>query len=342
MNNSIDYPKKIEAFRSHILPATSVLIVAHDYPDPDCIGSAYGITQLLSNWGIKTSVITFGGFVGRAENRAMIRYLNIDILPFPLLELKDFEKIILVDCFPGGGNVSLPADIPVHAVFDHHLDKPVANAPYFYDIRQDIGATSTLITKYLLESRCPISSKAATALFYGIKTDTREMGRDVSAEDQQCYKLLFDMMDFKVLSLIENPDRDIEFFRIVHSATESALCYGNVGFIHLKTVASPDLIAEMADFFHSLERLEWMICSGIFKKNIYFSIRSKNFSEAGLSAEKLARRLGGTGGGHGKIGAGRIPLKSKQVGDRLILEFIKIMKETFRIEDKGPETLLDV
>jgi nanoRNase/pAp phosphatase (c-di-AMP/oligoRNAs hydrolase) len=339
MGAILNYSEKLQDLKNHILPTSSVLIVAHDYPDPDCIGSAHGMAQLFSHWGIKSSVVTFGGFVGRAENRAMIRYLNIEILPFPLVELKDFERIILVDCFPGGGNVSLPADKPIHAVLDHHLEKPVGQAPYFSDIRKEVGATSTIVTKYLLQAQCPISSKLATALFYGIKTDTREMGRDVSQEDQECYKLLFDMMDFKLLSLIENPDRDIEYFRIVHSAAESAINYGNVGFIHLHKVASPDLVAEMADFFHSLEQLEWIICSGVFKKNIYFSIRSKSMSEAGVHAEKIAKSLGGSGGGHGKIGAGRIPFKPKLENQTMEM-FIKLFKQIFRIEDKKPEKIL--
>ncbi len=76
-----DFNEKLEAFRSHIFPASTVLILTHDFPDPDCLASAFGISHLLSFWGIKSSVISFGGFVGRAENRAMIRFLNIRTVP---------------------------------------------------------------------------------------------------------------------------------------------------------------------------------------------------------------------------------------------------------------------
>jgi len=37
-----------------------------------------------------------------------------------LLEIKDYDCIIVVDCFPGNNNVSLPANIRVNAVLDHH------------------------------------------------------------------------------------------------------------------------------------------------------------------------------------------------------------------------------
>lgn len=163
--HSGDFAEKIEKLRNHIIPASSVLILTHDYPDPDCLASAFGIYHLLSFWGIKSSVISFGGFVGRAENRAMIRFLNISTVPFVLTEVNDFERIILVDSFPGKGNVSLPKTTPVHAVIDHHPNDPLPGSTFFFDIRKDYGATSTIITKYLLEAHCPITPKLATALF---------------------------------------------------------------------------------------------------------------------------------------------------------------------------------
>lgn len=305
-----DFQEKIESFREHILPLSSVLILTHDYPDPDCLASAFGVSTLLSFWGVKSSVISFGGFVGRAENRAMIRFLNIKTIPFVLTEINDFEKIILVDCFPGRGNVSLPVTIPVHAVIDHHPNKSIPGTHFFSDIRKEYGATSTIITKYLLHAGCPIDPRLATALFYGIKTDTGEMRREGSPVDLECYKYLFDIMDHQLLSRIENPDRDVEYFKILHRATEYAVTFDAIGYTHLGNVTTPDYVAEMADLFHSLEKLEWMICSGIFKNQIFFSIRTKNSDKAGVSAEKIASILHGSGGGHSRVAAGKVPLES--------------------------------
>lgn len=333
---SSDFNEKLNAFRDHVQPAASILILTHDYPDPDCLASAFGVAHLLAFWGMKSSVISFGGFVGRAENRAMIRFLNIRTVPFVLTEIKDFDKIILVDSYPGKGNVSLPINVPIHAVIDHHPNEPLPNTKFFYDIRKDFGATSTIITRYLLEAGCPISPKLATALFYGIKTDTGDMRREVTFDDLECYKYLFDVMDHKLLSRIENPDRDVEFFKILHRAAESAYTLDAIGYTHLGNVSTPDYIAEMADLFHSLEKLEWMICSGVFKNQIFFSIRSKNSDAAGINAEKLASMLGGSGGGHSRVAAGRIPLE-----DNITIEkFEYSMKEVFSIKNIVPENLL--
>jgi nanoRNase/pAp phosphatase (c-di-AMP/oligoRNAs hydrolase) len=328
--NNNSFSEKLRKFREHLLPTSSALIITHDYPDPDCLASAFGVSHLLSFWGVKSSVISFGGFVGRAENRAMIRVLNIPTVPFVLTEIKDYHRIILVDCFPNKGNVPLPPGSTIHAVIDHHPHQPPDDAPYFHDIRKDFGATSTIITKYLMEAQCPITPKLATALFYGIKTDTGDMRRENVAEDVECYRLLFDIMDHRLLSRIENPDRDEEFFRILHRAVESTTTSESFGYTYLGNVSTPDYVAEMADLFHSLERLEWMICSGVFKNHIFFSIRSKTLDTAGAIAEQLATQLGGSGGGHARVAAGRIPVESETT-NRTIIEFENTMRTVFGI-----------
>jgi nanoRNase/pAp phosphatase (c-di-AMP/oligoRNAs hydrolase) len=333
--------QKLEELRRHVLPSSSTLILTHDYPDPDCIASAFGISQLLSFWGAASSVISFGGFIGRAENRAMIRFLNIHTIPFMLLELKDFERIIVVDCFPGKSNVSLSAQATVHAVIDHHRYGPVPGAPFYQDIRRDIGATSTIVTEYLNAAGCPIHPKLATALFYGLKTDTGDMGRESSQEDLACYKSLFALMDHALLAKIENPDRDVAFFKILHRASQSMIAFGSLGYIPLGSIASPDYVAEMADLFHSLAKIDTTVCCGVFKKNIFFSIRAKNRDEAGMNAEKIATALGGGGGGHGKMGAGRVPF-DKAHEEELFARFLATIKETFNIVTaKGVHILED-
>jgi len=334
-----DYSHKLSELREAILPASSVLILTHDYPDPDCLASACGISELLSFWGVKSSVISFGGFVGRAENRAMIRFLNIRTVPFVLIgDVSEFDRIILVDCYPGNGNVSLNSDTPVHAVIDHHPNVPGKDASFFHDIRADYGATSTIVTNYLLQAKCPIPPKIATALFYGIKTDTGDMRRNASVNDVECYKSLFGIMEYKLLAEIEKPDRDTEFYRMLHKAAEAAVCYDNVGYAHLGAVTAPDYIAEMADLLHRLEKLEWMVCTGIFKNQIFFSIRSKNSSGAGIIAEKLSAAFGGSGGGHSRFAAGRLPI---QTDLNILLEEIElVVKDIFNIKTVDKETLL--
>jgi nanoRNase/pAp phosphatase (c-di-AMP/oligoRNAs hydrolase) len=337
-DNMPQYQGKLDGFREAVLPASSALILTHDYPDPDGLASAYGIAALLGFWGTDHTVISFGGFVGRAENRAMVRFLNIKAVPFALIDTDDFDRIILVDCCPGRGNVSLPPGVPVHAVIDHHQSAMPPDATFFHDIRGEYGATATVVTRYLIEAGCPIPPKLATALFNGIKTDTGGILRDAAPEDVDCYKRLFDIMDCRLLSQIENPERDAEFFRVIHAAIESATCYKNVGRVHLGPVTAPDSIAEMAEFFRCWGKLEWIICTGVFNNQIFYSIRSNASPLAGTHAERLAARFGGNGGGHAKAAAGKLPI----VGDveDMVDNINLAIREIFGVAEEQAENLL--
>jgi nanoRNase/pAp phosphatase (c-di-AMP/oligoRNAs hydrolase) len=245
-----------------------------------------------------------------------------------------------VDCYPGRSNVSLPAERPIHAVLDHHIVPATDNRPYYHDVRQYIGATSTIVTEYLTVANCPVASKLATALFYGIKTDTGDLGRDTSQEDLECYKWLFSKMDHGLLAKIENPDRDVGFFRTVHRAAEAMVAFDSFGYIPLGTVGSPDVVAEMADLYHGLEKIDTTICCGIFKKHIFFSIRAKQRDEAGNKAEAIAIAMGGGGGGHGKVGAGRFPFEKDTLTETMN-RFVATFKKEFNIPNEPGVPLLE-
>jgi nanoRNase/pAp phosphatase (c-di-AMP/oligoRNAs hydrolase) len=339
MRNTIS--NKVEYLRSCLLPARSVLIACHDYPDPDCIASAFGVYTLLRFWHVAKPVIAFGGFVGREENRTMVRSLGIPMLSYSQVKLDAFQKIIIVDSFPGNSNLSLPLSAPVSVIFDHHYNKNKQLVSCFQDIRQQVAATSTIVTQYLTAAGCPISPQLATALYYGIKTDSRDMAGDVSMDDVTMYRMLLAMVDYPLLLTIENPLRSQAFFKTVDKALESAIILGMIGYTHLGEIQSPDYVPEMADFLSRLNTIEYLVCSGLYIDQLFFSIRSKKGLKAGYYADRIASTMGGHGGGHLKIAAGRIPLKGMTPAEAE-QQFLKVLKRIFHTGSKTaqPEKLL--
>lgn len=330
---------KVQQLKQALLPAESALIITHDYPDPDSLAAAFGLSRLFSFWGIKNVMITFGGFIGRAENRAMVKLLGIDALPLPLVYITDYQRVVVVDSLPHQGNIGLSEQVKVDAVIDHHLNKPDANAPYFHDIRKEAGATAAIITEYLIETGCPIDSDLATALYYGIKTDTHDLSVDFAPEDLQAYRFLFDKLDNSKLYRIENPELERQYFTVLHEALEAFTIYRKVGHAHLGTVGTPDFIAEMADMFARLKELEWMLCSGICKGVLYFSLRSTKSREAGRNARAIAQHCGGSGGGHEMIAAGQIPLQARD--DQSTYErFVEVFKDIFELQEVPPQRVV--
>ena len=56
--------------------ARNILILPHNNPDPDAVASAVALRQLLTERLNAKVDIAYRGIIGRAENRALVRYLG--------------------------------------------------------------------------------------------------------------------------------------------------------------------------------------------------------------------------------------------------------------------------
>ena len=283
------------------------IILPHDNPDPDALASAAALKYVAKELLEKDAAIGLGGFVGRAENRAMLRYLNIPLVPVPELPLDDPAAIIaLVDTQPGRRNNSLPAGVLPAIVIDHHPAYGPAEVP-FSDLRDGYGATSTILTEYLMDTRLAVETKIATALFYGIMAETQDLGREAAEVDMAACHFLYPYTNKRRLSKIENARVPREYFRGFRQAIEGAVVYEKAVISILGDVRYPDMVAEMADFLLRLEEVEWAAAIGHYQGALYVSLRTTQ-REAN-AGELLQQVLGNEhAGGHDMIAGGRIRL----------------------------------
>ncbi len=156
---------------------SKILILPHNDPDPDAIASAVALRHLLAEQAGVDSRIAYKGIIGRAENRALVRYLDYPLQRLTGADLRQAWPIALVDTQPGAGNNALPAHVAPAIVFDHHPYREATAGAAFADVRPGLGSTSTLLVEYLQAAGIEPSPPLATALFYGIKTDTLGLGR---------------------------------------------------------------------------------------------------------------------------------------------------------------------
>src|SRR5665647_1489523 len=73
-----------------------ILVVVHDNPDPDSLASAMALRHLFAVRLNREAVIAFSGMIGRSENLAMAKSLQIPLTPFPIIELKMFQVVCLL------------------------------------------------------------------------------------------------------------------------------------------------------------------------------------------------------------------------------------------------------
>ena len=299
---------KLERLSTIIKGKKSALIVSHTNPDPDAIASAFALQYFICEMGEKTnSTIAFNGIIGRAENRALIEYLNLDYRILENINPTDFDLIALVDTHIGMGNNPLSNDIPISIQIDHHPRLSNLKKAAFSDIRESFGSTATILTGYILSSGLKINTKLATALFYAIKAETQDLGREAKSADKKAYFILYQLIDFKALANIQRASLLPQYFQDMGRAIRRTTVYDNVVISAPGQVDNPDMVAELADTFMRLKDAEWAIVMGCYDENMYISVRSNNpDNDAGELVRNVVAKMG-TAGGHDMFAGGRIP-----------------------------------
>jgi len=292
------------------LRSKKAAIITHNNPDPDCIAAAFGLKLLLNRHFKVSATVFYGGMVGRAENRCMVNRLKLQMQEISGLDPRTFRTVAMVDTQPGAGNNSLPPEISPDIVIDHHfpLRKKTRSAP-FHDVRREAGSSSTIITEYLREADVKIPRKTATALLYGIKTDTYDLEREAAPEDVAAYRFLLDKVDRSLLSRIENPLHNRNYYIHLHDALENVEIYDDILVTVLFDVAYPEITAEIAEWFYFMWGIHWVLAAGVEQdSSIYLSLRTRHKKRnAGRLIQQIAGRRG-TAGGHEQIAGGRIIL----------------------------------
>lgn len=285
--------------------AQKVLVLTHDYPDPDSVASALGLKRLLER-RVKGCEVTigYGGIVSRAENRALVKAVKADMTPLADLDFASFQGTALVDTQPRTGNNSFPAGKWPTVVLDHHPLRPETRRARFHDVRTRFGATATMMYEYLKAARLRLDPELATALFYGIRTETQALTREASRSDREAYVGLLPQVVFRKIYDIEYAGVSRGYFGQLGAALAGTTLYGDVAFTSLGEVPSPDFCAEFCDLILRLESTRWALCVGWKDDVLYLSLRTRERrGHAGRTIGKVVGREG-KAGGHGMMAGG--------------------------------------
>lgn len=280
----------------------SVLILTHDYPDPDAIASAFCLKFLLQEAYRISSRMAFGGRISRMENQAMVRLLKIPIHKLKPSDFRQYPAVCLVDTQPDFKNNSFPKNRKAFLVLDQHpsVKKPNADCAI---IDTECGATCVILAEACLLLELDIPAAAATALAYGILTDTQNLYRVRRRDVIQTYLSLLPRTDMRRLAKIQNPPRSKHFFQTLVAGIGRAKVCRSLIFSHLGRVHSPDTVAKIADLLLSYQGMRAAFCTGRCKGRLHLSLRMR---EGSLPANDVLRSIleKGEAGGHDTIAGG--------------------------------------
>ena len=305
--------------------ADKILILLHDNPDPDAMASALALRAVLGRNKQTAAIGHFGANVSRPENVAMAELLEIDLTPVTAGQVADFDSVAMVDVQPPFFGDLFPR---VDSVIDHH-PKIGGYKAEFARISPSEGATSTIMTGLLRASGIEISERLATALLYGIKTDTFSLTRDADDEDVEAFTFLYKRANLGLLRKIEKAEIPSDELTVFGKSLARHRIVNNVLFINVGKVKREYLIPKMADFCMQAKDVEWVVSFGVLN-DVYFVASLRNVGYV-KSAGKVARKIfqmfapnGGAkngsaarGGGGGHRSAAKLVVPMSEIKKRL-------------------------
>jgi len=287
----------------------NLTIVMHDYPDPDALASAMILSYLVRKRNGVRSRIVYGGVITRAENRAMIQQLKLRVIPISRVRLNQHSLIAMVDTQPGFGNQSLPRHLSPAMVFDHHIGGDLTHVT-LADVRPAFGASATMLIEYLHAAELEILVDIATAVTYAIRSETQELGRDVSQADIETYLSVYEKANKHKLAKIFHPSLPNQYYAMLFTALQQAKIFQHIIHVHLKEVASPEFVALIADLLLRHERMGWSLVTGRYHEQLFISMRCNHpHAHAGKMLKQIVGKMG-SAGGHPRMAGGQIPVAS--------------------------------
>jgi nanoRNase/pAp phosphatase (c-di-AMP/oligoRNAs hydrolase) len=241
----------------------------------------------------------------------MVNELEIKAKAIDDLDLDTFNAVCMVDTQPGTGNNSYPEDKRVDLIIDHHQLKESTQACRWVDVRPEYGASASILFEYLQSQEVKIATKLATILFYAIKSETEDLGRDWTKSDREAYLKLMPLCNNRILHEITRPKSSRIYFRYFETGLKNAKIYGNALVFNLYNIDHPEIVAEIADFLMRVDGVDIVLGLGCYHDEGVLSMRtSQQETHAGALMQEVIQGLG-TGGGHSMTAGGQIrPLEA--------------------------------
>ncbi|MBW3553435.1 MAG: DHH family phosphoesterase [Gemmatimonadetes bacterium] len=316
MSTGSENARRVHELRAFARGTEVVPVLIQPDPDPDGMASALALRVLLHRKEEDSPIISLGE-VTRPENQRMAELIGLRVVRITPPELKGFKRVIAVDTQPA------PVESRTRfAVIDHHPVRTGYTAD-FVDIRPDYGAAATILTEYLrVADEERITPRLATALIYGIRTDTEVLRRGTAAADVEAYAFLQGRADQDLLRRIGRPAFSESALRSVGKALAALRKENDVAVAYVGRLddRAAHVLPNLADFCLAIEGVAWSAAGGIVGDQLVVNIRHVG---GGMGAGDLAKALAeeeGKGGGHKTMARVAIDLNgsrrfSEEAGD---------------------------
>lgn len=262
--------------------------------DPDAMASAMALKRIMSH-RVHDVVIAKINEVTRPDNLAMIRYTHIHMEDYSPDMLPRFQRLAMVDSQPH--HHPLFKDLHFSILIDHHpLPEVPAEAKYM-EVRPEYGATSTMMTEYLYNLKIRPGKLLATALQFGIKTDTASFERHFYDVDLRAYQFLARYADHNLLSRIARSAFHQRWLDVLAKATTNMYSAKSGQYTFVGEVDNPDILVITADFLMQVYEIRWVAVAGVYQGQVVIVFRGDGIArDVGSFATQVFSDIGSAGG----------------------------------------------
>ena len=278
-------------------------VVTHDDPAPDAIASAVAMRAVAAHFGVEADIV-YRGDLAHQENRAFANLLAVELRAWSETDTEEYDTVAVVDhAEPAGEPLAVAVDIVVD-----HFEPHDAYEPAFADVRPNMSATSTILTKYVQEYDMPVDEDVATALLYGIRAETFEFKRDTNPADLTAAAFLYPFADHDTLEQVESPSMSPETLDVLAEAIANRQVRGSHLVSNAGFVSDPQALSQAAQHLLNLEGITTSAVFGIAGDTIYVAARSKDIRIDIGNALQQAYEDIGRPTGHSTQAVAEIPL----------------------------------
>ena len=259
--------------------------------DCDGICAASLLIWVLGKRGIKYSAST-------------VHYLNNEQIES--LKNEEYEYFVFLDV--GATQISsLQRMNATVFVIDHHPPENGVDA-VVTDVREEFGATTTILVEYLRELGITPETDTATAMLFAIRAETLEYLRGATPMEYEASQYLHELADIDLLERMTQPAFTPETLDTIGEAILGREVRASSLVAGVGVITERDALPQAADYLMRLEGISTVLVFGVVDDRIEISARSKDSRVDLDSVMRDAFGDVGSGGGHREMAGAQVPL----------------------------------
>ncbi len=311
----MDYKEHARQLEKVIASYGHLLIAIKGSPDPDAMASAFALKEICSSTNT-TALIDSPIYPSLAQNLKIVKNLHLPI------SFQDFSKNVkLCDAYAVLDHPSVFVEgvtgvIPCAIHIDHHQ---MVKEDYPVDFRllsDETGSSSSMLALLIRELEKTLKwnsrqmAKVATALFFGIKTDTNDF-QYATIVDQQAIEYIQSHVDMELINDISSRSFSKAALAILNQAIQNQIIQkrwliSGIGYLDKR---QRDIMAITADFLLRREDVDYVVVFAIIRSKKTITLEaSVRTSDESFNLNRFIKKISHMGGARKFKGAFQVTL----------------------------------